>query len=167
MMWRIKRSIVVLWQSRRQEDHRYVVDEMMERIQARMFNRKASSPKNRPDRILEVLKLRLEQRIADIGVGGGYLSLIFARAVGEEERVYVIDTNPEFLKFIEEQARENGYANVQTILVGEHGLELPERDRGMVFMRNVCHHLYDRARYLASIRRTLKTSGGASIGLVA
>jgi hypothetical protein len=39
--------------------------EMIERFQARMFNRKASDPKNRPDRILEVLKLQLGQRIAD------------------------------------------------------------------------------------------------------
>jgi hypothetical protein len=53
--------------------HRYVMDEMIERFQARIFNRKASDPKNRPGRILEVLKLQLRQRIADIG---GYFSLI-------------------------------------------------------------------------------------------
>jgi len=143
--------------------HRYVVDEMRERFQARMFNRKASSPKNRPDGILEVIKLQLRQRIADIGAGGGYFSLRFARAVGEDGRVYAVDTNPNFLKFVEEQARENGYANVETILVGEDGLELPERDLDMVFMRNMCHHLHDRARYFANIRRTLKTSGRVAI----
>jgi ubiquinone/menaquinone biosynthesis C-methylase UbiE len=143
--------------------HHYVVDEMIERFQARMFNRKASDPKNRPDRILEVLKLQLGQSIADIGAGGGYFSLRFARAVGEEGHVYAVDTDPKFLKFIEEQARGNGCANVETILVGEDELELPERDLDMVFMRNVCHHLHDRAKYFANLRRTLKTSGRVAI----
>jgi arsenite methyltransferase len=132
---------------------------MIERFQARIRNRKASDPKNRPDRILEVLKLQLGQRIADIGAGGGYFSLRFARLVGEDGRIYAVDTDPWFLKFIEEQARENGYANVETILVGEHELESPERDLDMVFMRNVCHHPHNRAKYLANLEGMLKTSG--------
>jgi ubiquinone/menaquinone biosynthesis C-methylase UbiE len=136
---------------------------MTETFQARMFNRKASDPRNRPDRILEVLKLQLGQRIADIGAGGGYFSLKFARAVGEEGRVYAVDTNQEFLRFIEEQAKENGYANVETILVAEDELELPERDLDMVFMRNVCHHLHDRTKYFANLRGMLKTSGRVAI----
>ena len=36
-----------------------------------MFNRKASSPKSKPDKILETLALRQGQSIADIGSGGG------------------------------------------------------------------------------------------------
>ena len=143
--------------------HRYVVDEMIERFQARMFNLKASDPKNRPDRILEVLKLQLGQRIADIGAGGGYFSLRFARTVGEDGRIYAVDTDPKFLKFIEEQARENGCGNVETMPVGEDELELPERDLDMVFMRNVCHHLQDRAKYFANLGGMLKTSGRVAI----
>jgi ubiquinone/menaquinone biosynthesis C-methylase UbiE len=139
------------------------VEEIMERFQARMFNRKASDPKNRPDRILEALKLQLGQRIVDIGAGGGYFSLRFAQAVGEDGHVYAVDTNQEFLKFIEEQARENGYTNVETILVNEDELELPEGDLDMVFMRNVCHHLNDRAKYFANLRGILKTSGRIAI----
>jgi len=143
--------------------HRYVVREMMERYQARMFNRKASDPKNRPDRVLEVLKLQSGQRIADIGAGGGYFSLRFARAVGEDGHVYAVDTNQDFLKFIEEQARENGYANVETILVCEDWLKLPKRDLDTVFMRNVCHHLHDRAKYFANLTGMLKTGGRVAI----
>jgi len=141
----------------------YVVREMMERYRARMFNRKASDPMNRPDRVLEVLKLQFGHRIADIGAGGGYFSLRLARAVGEEGHVYAVDTNPEFLKFIKEQARENGCANVETILVGQGELELPAGDLDLVFMRNVCHHLRDRAKYLANLKGLLKTSGRVAI----
>jgi len=183
---------------------------MMERFQARMFNRKASNPKNRPDHILEVLNLlfveqersifqvgdelrqnsglvktcgfHLEavaspktpqalacgssesgQTIADIGAGGGYFSLRFARAVGENGRVYAVDTNPKFLRFIEEQARENGCANVETILAaeGEHGL--PDRSLDLVFMRNVCHHIEHRPSYFVELRKKLNPTGKIAI----
>jgi ubiquinone/menaquinone biosynthesis C-methylase UbiE len=136
---------------------------MIERSQARMFNRKASHLKNRPDRILEILKLQSGQKIADIGAGGGYFSLRFAQAVGAAGRVYAVDTNAKFLEFIEEQARESGYTNVKTILAGEDRLELPERGLDMVFMRNVCHHLHDRTGYFVNVRRTLKPSGRVAI----
>ena len=43
-----------------------------------MFNRAASNPKNKPDELLNVLKLRQGQVVADIGAGGGYFSLRFA-----------------------------------------------------------------------------------------
>ena len=65
---------------------------------AKMFNKKASDPKNKPDQIIETLGLQPGQTIADIGAGGGYFSLRFADAVGRKGVVYAIDTNPEFLE---------------------------------------------------------------------
>ena len=83
---------------------------------ARMFNRKASDPKNKPDQILESLSLQQGQTIADIGAGGGYFSLRFANEVGSKGRVYAVDTNAEFLEFINKRADEKGLTNVKTIL---------------------------------------------------
>lgn len=145
------------------QEWRCAVDRMMERVQAWVFNRRASDPKNRPDRILDALKLRLGQKIADIGVGGGYFSLRFAQAVGGDGRVYAVDTNRKFLELIEGQARENGYTNVETILAGEGRLDLPERSLDVVFMRNVCHHLHDRTDCFVNPRRTLKPIGRVAI----
>jgi ubiquinone/menaquinone biosynthesis C-methylase UbiE len=128
-----------------------------------MFNRKASNPKNRPNQILEVLNLQSGQKIADIGAGGGYFSLRFARAVGEDGRVYAVDTSPKFLRFIEEQARENGCANVETILAAEGELGLPERSLDLVFMRNVCHHIEHRPSYFVELRKKLNPTGKVAI----
>ena len=44
----------------------------MANFQAKMFNKKASNPKNKPDQIIEAIGLRPGQSIADIGSGGGY-----------------------------------------------------------------------------------------------
>ncbi len=57
-----------------------------------MLNKKASAAKNKPDEIIEALGLKPGQCIADIGAGGGYFSIEFAKIVKEEGKVYAIDT---------------------------------------------------------------------------
>ncbi len=130
---------------------------------ARMFNRKASHPKSKPDEILAALELQPGQNVADIGAGGGYFSLRFAEAVGPEGRVYAVDTDPQFLQFIGESAREKGLSNVVTILASEDTAPLEAKDLDLVFVRNVYHHLRDRAQYFGNLRGTLKPQGKVAI----
>jgi len=132
-------------------------------FKAKMFNRKASDPENKPDKILETLGLKAGQNIADIGAGGGYFSLRFADAVGRDGQVFAVDTNPEFLKVIRNSAEEKGLDNVETVLVTEDNLTLPERSLDLVFMRNVCHHLPDRVEYFRKLKSLLKPEGRIAI----
>jgi arsenite methyltransferase len=132
-------------------------------LQAKMFNRKASDPRNKPDQILETLELQPGQTVVDIGAGGGYFSLRFAEAVGRNGKVYAIDTNFEFLEFIRANAREKGLANLEAVLVTEDNLALPERSLDLIFMRNICHHLQNRAKYFRELRRLLTPHGRIAI----
>jgi len=135
----------------------------MRNLKAKMLNRKASDPRNKPDQILEALELRQGQNVADIGAGGGYFSLRFADVVGEKGKVYAVDTNPGFLKFIKNSAEEQRLNNVETILVAGEDLALPERSLDLVFMRNVCHHLTNRVEYFKKLKRFLKPKGRVAI----
>jgi cyclopropane fatty-acyl-phospholipid synthase-like methyltransferase len=108
----------------------------MKNIKAQMFNEKASDPRNKPDEIIEAIGLKSGQTIADIGSGGGYFSLRFAEIIGEAGKVYAVDTNPEFLQFIRDCAKEKGLNNIITLLI-EDKLILPEKSLDLVFMRNV------------------------------
>ena len=128
-----------------------------------MFNRKASDPKNKPDKILEALALQQGQKVADIGAGGGYFSLRFAEAVGKDGRLFAVDTNPKFLEFIENSAKEKGLDNVETVLTAEDKPTLPEKSMDLIFMRNVCHHLPNRVEYFKRLRSTLTPSGRIAI----
>lgn len=135
----------------------------MKNSKAEMFNRKASNAKNKPYEILQTLALKQGQNIADIGSGGGYFSLQFADAVGREGQVYAVDTNAEFLEFIKNGAKEKELNNIETILVTEDNLNLPERSLDLVFMRNVYHHLSNRVEYFRKLRRVLKPEGRIGI----
>ncbi|MEA2053522.1 MAG: class I SAM-dependent methyltransferase [Candidatus Thermoplasmatota archaeon] len=113
----------------------------MKDFQAKMFNKKASNPKNKPDQIIEAIGLKAGQTIADIGAGGGYFSLKFAEIVGDGGKVYAVDTNPDFLKFIRNSAKEKGVNNVIPTLAKEDRLNLLERSLDFIFIRNVTHHI--------------------------
>ena len=131
-------------------------------FQTKMFNRKASNPKNKPDKILKTLSLQPRQNVADIGAGGGYFSLRFAELVGREGKVFAVDTNSEFLEFIKNSAEEKGLDNVETVLVTENGFTLPE-NVDLIFMRNVCHHIPNRPEYFRNLKDLLKPSGRIAI----
>ena len=135
----------------------------MKNLKAKMFNKKASDPRNKPDQILEALELRQGQNVADIGAGGGYFCLRFAEAVERKGKVYAVDTNPRFLEFIKNGAKEKRLNNVKTILVVGENLALPEGGLDLVFMRNVCHHLTNRVEYFRKLKRFLKREGRVAI----
>jgi len=128
-----------------------------------MFNRAASNPKNKPDEVLNVLKLRQGQVVADIGAGGGYFSLRFAEIVGKNGLVFAVDANQKFLEYIKNEARKKGLENVETIQVSEEKLDLPEKSLDLIFMRNVCHHLRDRVEYFRKLGHFLKPYGKVAI----
>jgi ubiquinone/menaquinone biosynthesis C-methylase UbiE len=127
----------------------------MDNLRARMFNRKASSSKSRPDEVLQALALKPGETVADIGSGGGYFTWRFAQAVGRKGKVYAVDTNRGFLEFVAAQAREKGLNNVVTVSVLEGVPALPEKV-DLVFMRNVYHHLPARVEYFRKLRAVLK-----------
>ena len=131
----------------------------MKNFQAKMFNKKASNPKNKPDQIIEAIALKGGQNIADIGIGGGYFSLRFAKIVGQEGKVYAADANPDFLEFIKKSAKDEGLNNIIPMLASEDRLDLPEKSLDFIFMRNVTHHIPNRIKYFRNLKDFLKPDG--------
>jgi arsenite methyltransferase len=131
----------------------------MSDLQAKMFNRKASNPKNKPDEIIGAIGLKPGQSIADIGSGGGYFSFRFAEAVGDKGKVYAIDASQEYLGYVKGEAERKGLNNVEPLFASGAELNLPEKTLDCVFMRNVTHHIKDRKVYFRNLSRYLKPDG--------
>lgn len=131
----------------------------MKDLRAKMFNRKASDPRNKPDQIVEAIGLRYGQTITDIGAGGGYFSLRFAEIVGGKGKVYAVDTNPKFLEFIKNNTEKKGLNNLIPVLAKEETLNLPEKSLDFIFMRNVTHHVPKRVEYFKNLKEFLKPDG--------
>ncbi|HUJ18927.1 MAG TPA: methyltransferase domain-containing protein [Nitrospirota bacterium] len=128
-----------------------------------MLNREASSARSRPEGILEELHIREGLAIADIGSGGGYFTLAFARRTGKTGRIYAVDVKKKYLDFIRRRSERAGFENIIFVLAGETALDLPKAGLDLVFARNVFHHLHEPANYFADLYQHLKPGGRVAI----
>jgi arsenite methyltransferase len=130
---------------------------------AKMFNRKASRKQSRADEILKTLNIQPGQTIADIGSGGGFFTFLFSHLVGDKGTIYAIDTNEDFLAYINRQAAENGLINIKTVLATKKSIPIPHHSVDLVFVRNVYHHLQNRVQYFMQVKQLLSPSARVSI----
>ena len=86
----------------------------------------------------------------------------FAEIVGEDGKVYAVDTDEKLLEFVNSNAKQKGLNNIVTVLAKDK-LELPKESLDLVFMRNVTHHIPNRVSYFKELKRFLKPYGKVAI----
>ncbi|HET9949976.1 MAG TPA: methyltransferase domain-containing protein [Longimicrobiales bacterium] len=111
------------------------------------------------ERVVAAIGLRPGDVVADIGAGTGIFSIPLARAVGQEGQVLSVEVDPGFLPMIERKAREQGVANVRTVLGEFTDPKLPTREVDVAFFHDVLHHIEDRAAYLRTLAGYLAPGG--------
>lgn len=126
---------------------------------AEMLNRRASNPKFKVDEIINILSLEKGNVVADIGCGGGYISMRLAGKVGLDGKVYAVDANKNMLDYVNTLAKDNQMTNLETVLVDENGLKLPAQSCDLIFLRDVFHHIEDRKSYFLTLKSYLKPNG--------
>lgn len=134
----------------------------MENKKAELLNSKAAREESKAAEVVAALRLKKGMRIADIGCGGGYFSLLFSKAVGSTGKVYMADTNPRMLDYATSLARERGAKNAIAVLAEESDPRLPGK-AGIIFMRSACHHMKDRAEYFRTLARYLAPGGKVAL----
>lgn len=123
---------------------------------AEKLNRRAEQPQFKAEQIISHLAIKRGAIIADIGSGGGYFTIRFARETGKEGKVYAVDTNKRFLAYVKELSAENDLENIETVLISKGLQGLPEKGCDLVFLRNVFHHLNDTENYFRDLKKYLK-----------
>ncbi len=130
---------------------------------AKMFNRKAARKQSKPNEIIKALDLKPGLIIADIGSGGGFFTFLFSQIIGEKGKVYAVDTNHDFLEFIDEQAIRLGFTNITTVHTTEQVIPLPSNCVDLLFIRSVYHHLKNRSHYFSEAKKLLTRQGRIAI----
>lgn len=108
------------------------------------------------DAIVAALGLEPGQTVADIGAGTGLFLAPFSSAVGPRGKVYAVEIAPKFVQHIAERAREEGLANVESVLCSERSVELPARSVDLAFVCDTYHHFEYPRSTLASLMRALR-----------
>ena len=113
----------------------------------------------KPDEVLKALGLRRGESVADIGSGSGYFTLRLAAAVGPTGRVYGVDVDPDMVRHLNRRVRDNGVANVVSILAADDDPLLQDASVDRFFVCDTWHHIEDQAKYLGLMKRMLRPGG--------
>lgn len=136
---------------------------MFDSFRLRMLNREASSSKNKANEIIYNLNISKGEVIGDVGCGGGYFTIEFAKMVGENGTVYAMDTNLNALKYVEVLSQKNNLRNIKTFHVKNTDLDIPEKTFDLLFYRNVFHHIPEQSEYFNKMAKYLKKDGLVAI----
>ena len=107
-------------------------------------------------RLRQVLKLTAGMSVADVGAGGGDLTLALAAEVGPTGRVIANDIDPGSLEQIRRRVDAAGLRNVTLIEGGAHTTGLPANCCDAIVLRRVYHHLTDPAAMNADFLRAMR-----------
>ncbi len=110
-------------------------------------------------RLLEVVAPRPGSVVADIGAGSGFMTLLFARAVGPSGKVVAVDLNPKLLEQIAARARAEDLDNVQTLRTPEDAIPLAPASVDLVFLCDAYHHFEYPESTMRSIHAALREGG--------
>jgi ubiquinone/menaquinone biosynthesis C-methylase UbiE len=91
------------------------------------------------DLMIDSLKFRDGEVVADIGVGSGYIARRISKRIGEKGIVYGVDIQPEMLEVLKKRMAMFRINNVKGVLGEEKDPKLPEESCDTMIMVDVYH----------------------------
>src|SRR5579862_220410 len=107
---------------------------------------------------LDRLGLREGWRCADVGAGGGDVTVALARIVGRDGRVYAVDADPARRDEVAELAATAAQAQGVAITQAGEELTLPE-PMDLAFCRFLLLHVHDPVAVLRRMHHVVRTGG--------
>jgi ubiquinone/menaquinone biosynthesis C-methylase UbiE len=115
----------------------------------------------KPHEVIQVLNLKPDAVIADLGSGTGYFAVRLANMV-PKGRVYGVDVEPDMVKYLAERAKREKRNNLIAVTGDAGDPRLPEKV-DLVLLVDVYHHIDDRERYFRNLRAALKPGGRIAV----
>lgn len=112
-----------------------------------------------PDKMVELLKLKPGDHVADIGAGTGYISRRMAEKVGAKGKVYAVDIQQEMLELLQAEMKKRGISNAVSVLGEIADPKLPANSIDLAIMVDVYHEFSHPYEMMRGIVRGLKPGG--------
>ena len=116
------------------------------------------------DRVMDILKISEGKSVADIGAGSGWFTTRAAKRVGDKGKVFAVEINQEYIKYINERARKENFTNIQTILGAEDNPNLAKNSIDAVLILKTYHEIAEPVKVLKNLRQSLKPN--ALVGVI-
>lgn len=125
----------------------------------RSWNNEERASWQKPAEVLKILAVEPGMQIADIGAGTGYFTEKLSQLAGKSGRVYAVDVNEKFLRYLRESKKKYAHPNVTVVKGGKDKTGLPANAFDRILMVNTWHHIDNPAVYLQSLQAAFKPGG--------
>lgn len=130
---------------------------------ARQVSRARRQAEAEVPRLVEVLELKPGMVVADVGAGGGAMTVVLGRWLTPSGRVFATDISARQVATIREYAKSEGLANVTVLEGAEASTNLPPACCDAIFMRDVYHHITQPEDFNKSLAAALKAGGRLAV----
>ena len=110
-----------------------------------------------PEKLLQMLPIKKNDMILDLGAGTGYLTIPASKMV--DGFVYALDIDPRMLEIIDSKAQAENITNIQLVKGSIDNIPLPADAVDIVLASLVLHEVKPLSKTLQQINRVLKEGG--------
>lgn len=115
----------------------------------------------KPEAVIEELKLQPGMSMADIGAGTGYFSVRLAKRAGMG-KVFAVDIEPTMVQYLEARKHREHTPNLMPVLASATSANIPE-PVDVILTVDTYHHISDRVAYFRGLQKSLKPGGRLAI----
>jgi predicted methyltransferase len=113
-------------------------------------------------KLVDVLDLKPGMTVADIGSGGGAMTVVLGKWIGSGH-VFATDITEHALRWTREYVKKEGLRNVTVIEGAAAATNLPAACCDALFLRHVYHHITEIDAFNKSLHASLKPGGRLAI----
>ncbi|MCE2401524.1 class I SAM-dependent methyltransferase [Candidatus Poribacteria bacterium] len=135
------------------------ISQVMGHLAAGWLERPAREREEMPNKLIEMLKLKEGDVVADIGVGTGYIARRISPIVGKTGTIYGVEIQQEMLDILAEKMAEEGITNIKGVLGTITDPKLPPNLVDLAIMVDVYHEFSHPYEMMHNICRALKVGG--------
>jgi ubiquinone/menaquinone biosynthesis C-methylase UbiE len=123
------------------------------------LDRPEREKEEQPAKLLAILKPKPGEVVADIGAGSGYYTFRFAERIGPTGKVLAVDIQPEMLALIQQRAKKQNIANIETVMGTVSDPKLPEAAVDTILLVDVYHEFSHPYEMTERMVKALKPGG--------
>ena len=139
------------------------ISQVMGHLAAGWLERPEREREELPNKLIEMLKLKKGDVVADIGVGTGYIARRISPKIGNEGIIYGVEIQQEMLDLLAKTAKEEGITNIKGVLGTITDPKLPANSVDLAIMVDVYHEFSHPYEMMQNICHALKIGGRVAL----